>query len=142
MNVCSHGAAALFVIGICRIAQRGWRNRMTGCCISFIFQWASCNYRCFSGMYFSHFSRNIFTCKCPLFPIVPLTATSNGMSYQRQDWAQHPISIFAYNHVFLSSFAYHSEPSAFPSPIPIHELSSSERQITQWAALLAVVSVQ
>lgn len=71
MNVCCHRAAAVFVIGICRITQRGWRNRMTGHCIRFIFQWALCNYRCFSGMHLlqsTHFSENILTCKCPLSP--------------------------------------------------------------------------
>lgn len=36
MNVYSHGAAAVFVVGICRITQRWWRKRTTGRCISHI----------------------------------------------------------------------------------------------------------
>lgn len=86
--------AAVFVIGICRgNGGRGWQ----AAALALFSNRASCNYRCFSGKYPSlcslfleHFLMQMST----LPPIVPLTTTSNRMSYQRQDQAQHPISIF------------------------------------------------
>lgn len=110
-SVCGCRAAAVFVIGIYRAAQR-W-SKMTGRCIS-CFKQASCNYRCFSGMHFSHFTLNILTCKCPLFPIVPLTTTSNGMSDQRLDGRRRPVSIFFFFSRIITFFS-----------LPLHIISKT-----------------
>lgn len=129
MNVCSHGPAAVFVIGIYRTAQWGWRNRTTWCCISFIFQWALCNHRCLSGAYFSHFAQlsgNIFTCVCPLSS----TATSNGMGYHRQELGETSNIEFFFRIIKFFSPAFcisFRKPSAFPLP-PQYLSVNSPRQ--------------
>lgn len=146
MSVCCHRAAAVFVIRICSITQRGWRNRMTRCCISFIFQWALCNYKCVSGMHLSkctHSSENILTCNCPLSPIFASDHNFKRNEVSETRWGRsikHQICRI----IMIFSLPLHMIPGPllFTSPIPIRELPSSERQITQWAALLAVLSVQ
>lgn len=106
---------------------------MTEGWVSSIFQWASCSH-----------GGTLLTFRNPPF-VMPLPMTSNGIRYQtRWEWS---IKYKIFNIItffFLTSCSpLHINPSPLPftSPTPICE-PSSERQITQWASLLALLSVQ
>lgn len=131
-------------------AERGWRKRITErTVLAFIFENAPHVITDSHLSHFAHFSSNIFTCKYPLSPpIVPpdhnikrneLSETRTGRSIQYHFFFFFRIITFfslPFLHIISSPLLF------FPSPTPILKLSSSERQITQRAALLAVLSVQ